>query len=69
MTADVEGTQQIAGFCGLCIARCGTIATVVAAITSVHCALYCVCRPAVATVSTRHVPPLLMTSGHMNEFH
>ena len=28
MTADVEGTQQIAGFCGLCIARCGTIATV-----------------------------------------
>ena len=23
-----RGTQQIAGFCGLCIARCGTIATV-----------------------------------------
>jgi anaerobic selenocysteine-containing dehydrogenase len=28
MTAGVQGRQQIAGFCGLCIARCGTIATV-----------------------------------------
>ena len=28
MTTDVEGRQQIAGFCGLCIARCGSIATV-----------------------------------------
>jgi len=28
MTADVEGTRQVQGFCGLCIARCGTVATV-----------------------------------------
>src|SRR6185295_17656882 len=28
MSADVEGRQRIAGFCGLCIARCGTIATI-----------------------------------------
>ena len=47
----------------------GTIATVVAAITSVHCALYRDCRSAVATVSTRHLPPLVITSGHMKLFH
>ena len=28
MTADVEDTRRVRGFCGLCIARCGTIATV-----------------------------------------
>lgn len=32
----------------------GIIATVVAAITSVHCELYRDCRAAVATVNTRH---------------
>lgn len=33
----------------------GTIAIVVAAITSVHCALNRDCNSAVATVSTRHL--------------
>src|SRR5262245_59209914 len=28
MGAEVKGREEIAGFCGLCIARCGTIATV-----------------------------------------
>ncbi len=28
MMPDVQGTRRIQGFCGLCIARCGTIATV-----------------------------------------
>jgi len=28
MTADVQGVHRVRGFCGLCIARCGTIATV-----------------------------------------
>ena len=28
MAVALEGTRQIRGFCGLCIARCGTIATV-----------------------------------------
>src|SRR5258705_12723825 len=27
MTAEVSGARQLRGFCGLCIARCGTIAT------------------------------------------
>src|SRR5271156_2185422 len=47
----------------------GTIATVVAAITSVHWELNWDCSPAVATVSTRHLPPLVITSGHMKLFH
>ena len=28
MTLDVSTTHQTRGYCGLCIARCGTIATV-----------------------------------------
>jgi anaerobic selenocysteine-containing dehydrogenase len=28
MTADIEDARRVRGFCGLCIARCGTIATV-----------------------------------------
>jgi hypothetical protein len=47
----------------------GTIATVVAAMTSVHCALYWDCNPAVATVNTRHFGPLVITRGHMKLFH
>src|SRR5262252_6349189 len=28
MTVDIERTRRVQGFCGLCIARCGTIATI-----------------------------------------
>src|SRR3712207_2404289 len=28
MAADAEDTRRVRGFCGLCIARCGTVATV-----------------------------------------
>src|ERR1700761_5437965 len=47
----------------------GTIAKVAAAITSVHWALNRDCRSAVATVSTRHFWPLVITNGHMKLFH
>lgn len=47
----------------------GTIATVVAAITSVHWSLNRDCRSAVATVRTRHLWPLVITNGHMKLFH
>src|SRR5579884_4062782 len=45
------------------------MATVVAAITSVHWELYRDCSAAVATVRTRHFEPLVITSGHMKLFH
>src|SRR5262249_20400642 len=47
----------------------GTIASVVAAITNVHWELNRDCRSAVATVSTRHLCPLVITNGHMKLFH
>ena len=47
----------------------GTIATTVAAITSVHWALYRDCSAAVATVSTCHLVPLVITNGHMKWCH
>ena len=45
------------------------MATVVAAITRVHWASYWDCSAAVATVSTCHLLPLVIISGHMKWCH